>query len=745
VATISKRQWIFGRAWLPGVLAVLATAFLAILRPPVLAPAFERLSALLFDQDQHVRPRPYQDAGVAIVAIDEATIRRFGQWPWPRTEFARLNDALAEAGAAAIAYDIVFAEPDRTSPPRLARQLGLDPQSARLLASLPDNDDVLAQSFARAPVVLGQFLTHESNNRFAPPKAGFAVSGSEPTSLARFDHVIPPIAALERAASGTGFVTFVPAADGIVRKSPLIARNGAHMVPALSLEALRVAQGAGSIVVKTSDGSGEWGGGGDVVSLKVGQFEVPTTADGQLWVHYTAPTERRIIPAWRILAGRLAGERLRQQVEGRIIFVGAGAIGLRDLVATPVQDRDLGISVHAQMAEQMILGHFLVRPDWAPGLEVALLLALGIGLAVLLPHIGALKGALLGGGAIAVLAGGHWYAFAQHRFLLDPTWPAIGIIAAWVTQTVLTFYREERQRAYIHRAFDRYLSPELVNRIADDPALLELGGVERDMSVLFCDIRSFSHISEKLAPSETIDFLVRFLTPMSDLLLDHKATIDKYIGDAILAFWNAPLDDPDHHRHAAQAALAMQAALKAMNADMIARGDGTWPGNVRIGIGLNAGPCCVGNIGSEQRLSYSLIGDPVNLTSRLEGLTKYYGVEILCGEGIARHLDGFALLPVDRVRVLGRDRPETVHALVGDGATATDPAFVAFAAAHRAMLDAYFSQDWQKAADLNDRNEQAASSYGFTTLVMLYRQRIADFAANPPGSAWDGVHSATSK
>lgn len=742
---MSKRQWLFGRAWLPGVLAVLAIALLATFSPAVFAPAFERISALLFDQDQRSRPRPYQDAGVRIVDIDEETIRRFGQWPWPRTEVARLNDALAEAGAAAIAYDIVFAEPDRTSPPRLARQLNLDPQSSALLARLPDNDDVLAQSFARTPVVLGQFLTHEPEARSAPPRAGFAVAGSEPLGLARFDHVIPPIVTLERAASGSGFVTFVPAADGIVRKSPLIARNGNHMVPALSLEALRVAQGAGSFIVKTSDGSGEWGGGGDVVSLKVGQFEVPTTADGQLWVHYTAPTAHRTIPAWQILCGQQAGERLRQQVEGRVIFVGTGAIGLRDLVATPVQDRDLGTSVHAQMAEQMILGHFLVRPDWAPGLELTLLLMLGIGLAVLLPQIGALKGALLGGTAIAVLAGGHWHAFAQHRFLLDPTWPAIGIVAAWLTQTVLTFYREERQRAYIHRAFDRYLSPELVNRIADDPALLELGGVERDMSVLFCDIRSFSRISEKLAPSETIDFLVRFLTPMSDLLLDHRATIDKYIGDAILAFWNAPLDDPDHHRHAALAALAMQAKLKAMNADAVARGDGRWPGTVRIGVGLNSGPCCVGNIGSEQRLSYSLIGDPVNLASRLEGLTKYYGVEILCGEELARHLEGFALVPLDRVRVLGRDRPEIVHALLGDSAVENDPAFTTFAEAHHAMLDAYFAQAWDRAAALNDANEQRAASYGLTTLAMLYRDRIADFAANPPGARWDGVHSATGK
>jgi adenylate cyclase len=352
---------------------------------------------------------------------------------------------------------------------------------------------------------------------------------------------------------------------------------------------------------------------------------------------------------------------------------------------------------------------------------------------------------VVGAGAIGLLGAGSWYAYTAQHFLLDPTWPAVGVTAAYLVQTILTFYREERQRAYIHHAFDRYLSPELVKRIADDPALLELGGVERDMSVLFADIRSFSRLSEKLAPTEVIAFLVRFLTPMTDLLLGHKATIDKYIGDAILAFWNAPLDDPDHHVNAARAALAMQQRLAQLNEEMVARGDGSWPGDVRIGIGLNSGPCCVGNIGSERRLSYSLIGDPVNLASRLESLSKYYGVSILTGDSLARHLGEFAILPIDRVRVVGRDKAETVHVLLGDEAVRKSSEFINFATAHQAALDAYFGQDWAKAADLNDQNEQAAARFGLTKLVMLYRDRIAAFAANPPPVGWDGVYEATSK
>lgn len=733
------------RASLPGIVAVLLIALLALFPPPLLAPALERMSFLIFDNFQRFEPRPYEDAGVRVVDIDEEAIRRLGQWPWPRTDIAALTDRLAEAGAAAIAYDIVLSEPDRTSPPRLARRLALDPQARATLARLPDNDVLLAQSFARAPVVTGFFLTRDPARRTVQPKAGFAISGTEPTGLASFSDAIPPLPQIERAARGNGFVSISTDSDAIVRRAPLIARNGRAIVPSLSLDALRVAQGAGSVIVKTSDGSGELGGGGDVVSLKVGQFEVPTTRSGDLWMRYTAPVPGRTIPAWKILTGALGPRQLRSEVEGRIIFVGAGAIGLRDLVSTPLQDRELGVMVHAQAAEQMILGHFLVRPDWAPGLEIALLLLLGIGIAVLLPKIGALKGALVGAGAILLTGAGSWYAYTAHHFLLDPTWPAMGVATAYLVQTILTFYREERQRAYIHHAFDRYLSPELVKRIADDPALLELGGVERDMSVLFADIRSFSRIAEKLAPNEVIAFLVKFLTPMTDLLLGYKATIDKYIGDAVLAFWNAPLDDPDHHVNAARAALAMQQRLADLNAEMIARGDGTWPGEVKIGIGLNSGPCCVGNIGSERRLSYSLIGDPVNLASRLESLSKYYGVPILMGDNLARHLSAFAILPIDRVRVVGRDKGETVHVLLGDEPVRQSSHFTSLAAAHHQMLDAYFAQEWEKAAALNDGNEQQAASFGLTRLVMLYRDRIAAFAANPPPTGWDGVYEASSK
>jgi adenylate cyclase len=732
-------------AW-PGVAVVLAVAALNLFPVPLFSPALEQISLLVFDSYQRAAPRPYEAAPVKVVDIDDETIRRFGQWPWPRTDIARLTAALGEAGASAIAFDIVFSEPDRTSPSQLAKRFAAsDPAAARTLSALPDNDAQLAKVFGATPSVTGYFLTNDTRQAQETPKAGMAVAGSPPASAHHYRNAVLPLPILELPAAGSGFVSIEPDVDSIIRRAPLIAVQGDTLLPSLALEALRTATQANSVIVKTSDGSGEGGSVGDVVSLKIGDTEVPTTEAGELWMHYTAPVPERVVPAWKILSGSLNPAQMKALFDGNIVFIGAGAIGLRDLRSTPLNKAELGVMIHAQATEQMILGKFLIRPDWADGVEISLLLLLGIGMALALPRLGAVKGALLGGTAVAAIVGGSWYAFTAHKYLLDPTYPVIGLTLAYVVETVITYYREEKQRAYIHRAFDRYLSPELVKRIADDPGQLELGGEERDMTVMFCDIRSFSSISESLKPNEIIGFLIRFLTPMTDLLLGRKATIDKYIGDAILAFWNAPLNDPDQYRNAARGALEMVARLKTLNSEMQAQSAEPWPGEVKIGIGLNAGPCCVGNMGSQQRLSYSLIGDTVNLASRIEGLTKYYGVQVAIGSALKAHLPDFASVVIDKVRVVGRATPETIDVLLGDESIAATPQFKTFAATHGAMIAAYQNQNWEKAGHLIDESEEAAADYGLSKLYALYRDRVLIFAAQSPGPEWDGVFTATEK
>jgi adenylate cyclase len=711
---------------------------------------FAQVGGLVFDSYQRFSPRPYRDAGVRVVDIDDESVRRLGQWPWPRTDLAALARAIAGAGAAAIAFDIVLSEADRTSPRFLAGREERQGASAAQLAalrSLPDHDVRFAEALAAAPSVLGFFLTRDRPGAAVRPKAGFAVAGTDPgASLDDYSGAILPLAPFQEAAAGLGFVSIRGDSDGIVRRVPLVAKADGALVPSLSAEVLRVAQGAGGMIVRSSDASGEKdAGAAETVGLKIGEAEVPVTERGEIWMHYTRPVPERTVPAWKILSGTLAPAEMERLFSGRIVLIGAGAIGLRDLVATPMGDRELGVVVHAQAVEQMVLGDFLDRPDWTAGLEMAVLLGAGLLLALLLPSIGALPGALLAAGLMAAVGGGSWYAFKEKSLLVDPSAPMLALLACYVVVTLFTYLREEKQRRYIHGAFDRYLSPELVKRITDDPSRLELGGEVRDMTVLFCDIRGFSRISERMGPQDIIRFLIAFLTPMTDLLLARRATIDKYIGDAILAFWNAPLDDPDQHENAARAALEMLDRLERLNQTMPEDPAASWPGRVEIGIGLNAGPCCVGNMGSARRLSYSLIGDTVNLASRIEGLCKPYGVRILMGEELAERLPAFATVEVDRVRVVGREKPATVHALLGDEAFAVSPAFVAFAVRHSEALQAYRDRRWDEAERAFARNEASAAGFGLATLYARYRDSIARFRQRPPAEDWEGITVAETK
>ena len=749
VRTWAPFAWLTRWTSAPVTFGLLLVALMAAAQGYGLRPV-DRLGLQLFDIYHRAMPRAYEDAPVRVIDIDEESIRRLGQWPWPRSEIARLTDQLGKAGAAVIAFDIVFSEPDRTSPARIATQLqssGADEVIVDRIKRLPDHDEQLAARLRENRVVLGYFLVNDRPGPAIEPKSGLALSGSPPERhVTRFTRAIESLPALDAAAAGKGFVSLSADGDGIVRQLPLVAWQGGQLVPAFSLEALRVAQGAGAIIVKTSDASGELAGASaDVVSIKVGDIEIPTTASGHAWLHYTRPAARRVIPAWQVLSGDMPPHRLSQEVGGRIVLVGAGATGLRDLISTPLRSRELGVIAHAQAIEQAILGQGLLRPDWAPGLERALVLALGIGLALLLPGLGAVRGAVVGAAVIGIMAAGSWAAFARFHYLLDPTWPVATLLMVYLAQTAMIFYREERRRAYIHSAFDRYLSPEMVRRIAASPDRLELGGEERDMTVLFCDVRNFSRISEGLSPRAVIRFLIDLLTPMCDVLLARQATIDKFIGDAIVAFWNAPLDDLDQHRNAARAALEMVARLGALNREGADGKIADWPGEVRIGIGLNAGLCCVGNMGSAQRLSYSLIGDTVNLASRIEGLTKFYGVDIAMGSALAGRLDDFAHIEIDLVRVVGRESPERVHVLLGDEQAAKDAAFQSFTGRHAAMLAAYRAGNWAAMEAALTHLEADAGRFGLTRLYEIYRERLAHLAAHPPGQDWDGVYVASEK
>jgi len=698
----------------------------------------DRLSPLVFDAYQRIQPRAETGAPVTIVDIDEASIAELGQWPWSRTLVAAMVDRLGQMGAASIAFDIVFPEPDRTSLTRVAEQLRIAGAQVEIPSGATlDNDEAFATAIGRNYVVSGIVISDETRAPLPLPKAGFSYGGSDPLSyLSVHSGGAANLAGIDAAAQGTGFFSFFPETDGIVRKLPLVAAAQGRLYPSLGIEALRVAQDARSFTIRSTDASGEIPAGGPAMAaLRVGAMEVPTGPNGEFWLYFSGLPSLTTIPAAALL-DEARSAAFAEKVAGHLILIGTSAVGLRDLVATPTDAALPGVRVHAELIDQVMGETFLSRPDWARGAEIFAAIFLGLVLVAVAQRGAAVRSAiaaiLLLGLAIAL----SWVGFSQFRLLFDPLLPGAAVALVFVVTMPLLLLLTDREQQFVRGAFGRYLSPQLVERLGDNPGALKLGGDLRDLTILFSDIRGFTGLSEKLQPTELTELLNSFLTPMTDVLLRSDATIDKYMGDAIMAFWNAPLDIADHPRKACLAALEMLASLDALNRQ---RGS-----SLKIGIGLNTGPSCVGNLGSAQRFSYSAIGDSVNLASRVEGLTKAYGVAILVTEATRAETPDLAFLEVDLVRVVGRAEPVPVHTLLGDAASAQTPAFQQLAAAHGRLITAYRAADIEAAeAALAEARQLGAGRVD--DLYRLYAERLADMRLDPPAPGWDGVYTARSK
>ncbi len=716
-----------------GLLTLLAVLLVHATNPGL----FGRLGALVFDFQQQVRPRVETGAPIVIVDIDEASLRELGQWPWPRSDIARIVDRLRELGAAAIGFDIVFAEPDRTSLRQAAETLMQAGASVELPSNFLDNDEILAAAFARNAVTAGFVLSNETDAELPPPKAGFAFAGADPESyLFSFRGGLANLPILNEAAAGLGFYSFPPSPDGIVRTVPIVARGGEHLYPALSIETLRTAQGASSFVIRATGASGEADTGQPAMTaLRVGAFEVPTGPAGEFRIYYSGIPSVARIPAARLLDPAASAE-YGEQLAGALVLIGTSAVGLRDIVATPRSAAVPGVEVHAEIIDQILGGTFLTRPDWAPGAEVFAAVILSAILIVTLVLTGPVIGAVAALVLVAAAGAASWFAFANGQLVLDPILPTIATLGVYVADTALLLLLTDRERQFVRNAFSHYLAPSLVERLAEDPAALALGGETREITLLFSDIRGFTSLSERMDPQDITSLLNRFLTPMTNVLLTNDATIDKYMGDAIMAFWNAPLATPDHPRRACLAALAMLDMLAELN-----RHEET---PLKIGIGLNTGVCCVGNLGSEQRFSYSAIGDPVNVAARVEGLTKQFGLQILMSENTKVHASGLALLEVDLVRVVGRGEPVSIFTLLGDEDFARTGEFAALFSAHSHMIAAYRSADFSDASAARER-AQALAPDRLGALYDVYAERISMLRQNPPGPGWDGVFTTLEK
>lgn len=690
----------------------------------------------VFDTYLRVSPRIIDPAlPVRIVDIDEASLKRDGQWPWPRTKLATIIDNLNTAGVSTISIDLILAEADRLSPGEFAKLFADVPELVPLAsqaATLPSNDEQLGEAIAAAPVVLGFAAEDASGSKPGSVRARFAFAGDDPKDFVpSFTGGIGSLTALSRRAPGLGAVNWIPVRDQIIRRAPLLISVGGTLYPSLPLETLRLALGESTIFVRSSGGSGIWSFGErtGIDSVRVGKFLLPTDASGELWLRLTQHDRKRYISAHTILDGSFDPK----EVAGRHVLIGTSAVGLLDLRATPLGPAVPGVEIHAQALEQILSGDHLIRPAYATGAELLFLIVVGAAIAWLVYHLGAAMAAIMGALAIGAVFAASWFAFTQAGFLFDPVYPSLAVVLLYLATSLDNYVQTERDRNRVRHAFSHYVAAPLVEELARNQDKLKLGGEMREVTVLFADVRGFTKISEGMSAEALVRFLNELFTPLSEVILEQRGTIDKFMGDAVMAFWNAPILDAEHARNAARAALNMISRLRVQNDDWAAdarrRGETHEP--VRIGIGLNTGECCVGNVGSPERFDYSILGDVVNVASRLQEATKTYKSPIIAGEKTMKAAQDFAFLEIDAVLFRGKDRPERIFALLGDETVAASQNFRQLKGAHNQLIGSLGTHDAAGA----EKALQACRSLGGSNLAPLYATYALRLASERAGSA----------
>src|ERR1700704_4712738 len=721
------RRWFarkFGYARLVCLALLIGLAALRIADPA----AIEELRVRTFDTFQLIDPRVKTARPVTIIDIDEKSLAKLGQWPWSRTRIADLITSLTKLGAVVVALDIVFGQPDRLNPAVAADTIrNLDEETRAKLRALPSNDQILADAMRHSRVVLGEsglpYVLSEYDNTL--PLTGLAMLGEEPQHfLLNFPGLLRNVHVLEKAAAGRGLFTIKTERDGIVRRVPMMMQAQGATMPSLSFEVLRVATGTDTIFIKSEKAG--------IKSIAVKGFEVPTDRNGQLWVHFARHDPSIYVSAVDVLEGRVAPEMIAR----KLVLIGTSAVGLFDVKTTPIDPVMPGVEIHAQVLEGALTRALLSQPTYAIVAEFGAALLLGILVIAFAPLFGPVALVAVGALSASLLVGTSWYFYTQHRLLIDFTYPLLSTTSIYLTLIFTSFVREQRQRKQIRTAFAQYMSPALVEQLAQSPEKLVLGGEEREMTIMFSDVRGFTAISEsfKSDPQGLTALMNRFLTPLTNAILARKGTIDKYMGDAIMAFWNAPLDDKEHQLHACEAALDMLQRIDVLNKQREQEAQEGGPPYIplNVGVGLNTGVCVVGNMGSDLRFDYSVLGDSVNLASRLEGQSKEYGFSIIVGSKTAMaEKKKFAILELDFIMVKGKKEPEVIYAITGREDVVQSGRFQRLRYLTIEMLARYRRRDWESALAAIERG-RTDDGHGLELLYDPYEARIRNYQRTPP-------------
>ncbi len=691
---------------------------------------------------------------VVIAAVDEKSLGELGRWPWPRTTMARLVEKLKKDGAKAVGFDIVFAEPDENSSLRalgaLEKELkgAASPAVMKILErkrSGADTDKALAKAIEKVEnVSLGYFfhlsqkdvahLTEEAaeerldvigNSRYQMVEVRAGVKPDEYAFIHAFT-AEPNLPAVSEAGQNSGYFNAFPDADGVIRWSPLVIKAGESFYNPLSLALLQQYFDWEPLVLRLADFG--------VEGIQIGDIRIPTDEAGRVMINYLGPG--KTFPHYSIsdiLSGRLDPDTFKD----KIVIVGATAIGIYDLRVTPFSSVYPGVEIHATVIDNILKRNFLQRTAWTSLLDFLSILGLGFLIGLVLPRFSAVRGLLFSALILAGFVAVNTLLFTRMNLWLNMVYPVIVILAVYVAVTVYRYITEEREKQKIRGAFQYYLTASVINEMLKDPTKLKLGGDKRNLTVLFSDIRGFTTISEKLSPEELVHLLNEYLTAMTDLVFKYDGLLDKYMGDAIMAVWGAPLDQPDHAERACRTALEMLEELRKLQNKWESEGRP----RMDIGVGINTGDMVVGNMGSQMRFDYTVMGDSVNLGSRLEGINKEYGTSVVISEFTHEIIkDRFFCRELDSVRVKGKKLPVRIYELLGEQRDADR--FARWCGIFEQGLARYKEGRWDEAIALfrqvlNIKHGDPPSE--------LYISRCESLKEHPPEGEWDGVFTMTRK
>ena len=708
-------------------------------------PLVDRLEAILYDLrvrwTMPCKPdaqTPCKDTRIVILDIDEESLKAEGHWPWRRDRVGFFLDRLFnQYKAKLVAFDVFFVERDESSGLSVLRELAANqllgvpgfPEVLKAIEPRLEFDRIMARKIRGRPVVLGYYFTHEVSVGTLPaPVLPKGVFQGVDVGVARWTGYAANLPVLQEAAASAGHVNSLPDEDGVLRRVPMLVEAAGGYYEPLSLAIARLYLGSPALRLElagTPDGAHRL-----LEALDVGGKRIPVDDQLTALVPYRGPAKSfDYLSALAVLSGRADPHLL----EGRIVLVGTSAPGLLDLRSTPVGGVYPGVEVHANMIAGILDQTIKQMPGWTVGAEVLLLAGAGLVMTLVLPLLNPVRSgvttlAVLGAVVGTNLALWQW----QYTNLVLPLASGVlMILVLFALNMSYGFFVESRAKRQITGRFGQYVPPELVDEMAQNPHKFSMDGESREMSVLFSDVRGFTTISEGLESRQLSQLMNEFLTPLTRVIYRHRGTIDKYMGDCIMAFWGAPLSDPQHARNAVLAGLEMQAAMDALQPQFRARG---WP-ELHIGVGVNSGRMSVGNMGSDVRVAYTVMGAAVNLASRLEGLTKQYGVGMIVGAATCAACPDIAFRELDRVMPKGTTEPVAIYAPIGPAAALDQSTQDEVALWHEALKH-YRAQEW----DLAQRQLLDLQRLHPTTpLYAIFLERIAALRQHPPGPGWDGT------